>query len=900
MTDRDPVEVLAEEFTARCRRGERPSIDEYARRLPQFADRVRRTFPILLLMEDVAADATSDSWPTARFHRSLAGTVLGDFRVLREVARGGMGVVYEAEQLSLGRRVALKVLPPQAWLSPNQRKRFEREVRAAARLHHTNIVPVFGVGEQDGLHYYVMQFIDGLSLDELLDRLRRLRDGAVLPDEPFPLERAFARTWRLDGPRSPADRRSDPDDSTTLADRRSCPTTDETATARLTDTVERPRPAAAAVDRSAELDARPAGSTDDYWRAVARIGLQAAQALHYAHQQGFAHRDVKPGNLLLDRRGNVWVTDFGLAKSDEQEDVTHTGDVVGTLRYLAPEAFDGRADARSDVYGLGLTLYELLTLRPAFDETDRHRLVRQVLHSQPQPPRVWNPSVPRDLETIVLKAIEKEPDRRYQSAGELAAELQRFLDDQPIRARRAGWVERVWRWCRRNPLVAWTATAAVTAVVVVTAVAFALVARERDNALALASQLQRQTQQLSRLLEEKQALAARERQARLQADRAARQAQAVTQFLLLQMQGHGAASGGLTVRRLLDEASSQAETALADRPLQQAAVRQTLGEAYLRLGVLDRAEQELRRAQSLRRNVLGETDPATLAATSALALVRYHQGRFAEGRQLCTQVLHELERVVGPEHPVTLRTLNTLAMCELALGQTAVAQRLAERTAQTQSKVLGPEHPDTLASWNTLAMCQYAAQRYEQAERLLSEVVEKLQRLYGTDHPQTLSVLANLAAARHALGRYDEAAETYRTCWERLRRTLGPDHPTTLSAEENLAVTEMFQGRHGEAAELLKDVLARRRRVDGPAHWRTANTASQLAACLIHLKRYADAEPLLLEAVRTFDQNADSPTELVRTALRRLVLLYRSWDRPEQAAGWQSRLESLGASTNQP
>jgi hypothetical protein len=192
-----------------------------------------------------------------------------------------------------------------------------------------------------------------------------------------------------------------------------------------------------------------------YWHSVARIGIQVADALAYASSQGILHRDIKPSNLLLDTRGTVWVADFGLAKAEtDHDDVTHTGDIVGTLRYMAPERFQGKADVRSDLYALGLTLYELLTLRPVFDEADRNKLIAQVLHDQPPQPRKVNPAVPRDLETIVLKATARDPAQRYQTATEMAEDLQRFLDDRPIKARRLGLVQRFWRWARRNPWVA--------------------------------------------------------------------------------------------------------------------------------------------------------------------------------------------------------------------------------------------------------------------------------------------------------------------------------------------------------------------------------------------------------------------------------------------------------------
>ncbi|MCA9118096.1 MAG: serine/threonine protein kinase, partial [Planctomycetaceae bacterium] len=249
---------------------------------------------------------------------------------------------------------------------------------------------------------------------------------------------------------------------------------------------------------SADLLADGAAAFDiRYWRNVARIGVQAARGLHYAHSQGTLHRDIKPGNLLLDHEGTVWIADFGLARMAEQEDLTRTGDLIGTLRYMAPEQFAGSSDARSDVYSLGLTLYELLTLRPACDETDRGRLIRQITDASPPPPRQLNPAIPRDLETIVLKAISRELPHRYQQASELAEDLGRWLEDRPIRARRARWGERLWRWSRRNRLAASLAGVSVVAVVlaavtgwtgyVSTASALERASARRDEALAATS-----------------------------------------------------------------------------------------------------------------------------------------------------------------------------------------------------------------------------------------------------------------------------------------------------------------------------------------------------------------------------------------------------------------------------
>jgi serine/threonine protein kinase len=421
------LERLAEEFVERHRRGERPPLSEYADRHPDLAAEIRDLFPALVKIEHlkpVGGDLTGDFVGENRPADGRTPEHLGEYRILREVGHGGMGVVYEAEQESLGRHVALKVLPRQALLKTTYLERFRREAKAAARLHHTNIVPVFGVGECDGTHYYAMQFIRGEGLDLVLNDLRRLRAAPALPPEESVAHSLL--TGRFAEPAAPA--AEGPSAASSVATK-----------------IE-------GAHGSSTLSA--GGSDGHYFRGIARVGLQVADALAYAHRQGILHRDIKPSNLLLDEEGTVWITDFGLAKAEGADDLTHTGDIVGTVRFMAPERFDGRSLPQSDVYSLGLTLYEFLTLRPAFDDTNKARLVEKVLHEPPVAPRKIDPRVPRDLETIVLKCLAKEPAERYTTAGVLAEDLRRYLADRPIKARRTPWHERTWRWCRRNPVLA--------------------------------------------------------------------------------------------------------------------------------------------------------------------------------------------------------------------------------------------------------------------------------------------------------------------------------------------------------------------------------------------------------------------------------------------------------------
>ena len=399
-------------------------------------EEIRRVFTSVQMVEQMAKRRLSNrlsGLPATRPPEQL-----GDYRIVREIGRGGMGVVYEAEQMSLRRRVAVKVLPRQFLLDSRSAQRFAREAQTAAKLHHTNIVPVFGVGTDAGYHYYVMQRIEGVGLDAVLACLpktgweateTRLGSGADSPAAGRAVDRLEALVQAVIKDREGTERSTDP-----------------------------------------SLPRLAFRFRTEYWRSVARIGVQAADALEYAHSQGTLHRDIKPANLLLDAQGVLCVADFGLAKAVEGETLSQTGDVVGTLRYMAPEQFSGQADARSDVYSLGLTLYELLALQPAFADTDRSQLMRKISQDEPVPLRSVNPKIPRDLETIVAKATAREPDRRYQAAAELARDLHCFLEDRPIHARRITRVEQFSRWCRRNPAIAGLGATALTLLVLVAVV----------------------------------------------------------------------------------------------------------------------------------------------------------------------------------------------------------------------------------------------------------------------------------------------------------------------------------------------------------------------------------------------------------------------------------------------
>lgn len=415
------------------------------------------------------------SSPAAATHNTPETGTLGDFRLIREIGRGGMGVVYEAEQISLGRKVALKVLPFAATLDSRQLRRFENEARAAAQLHHPHIVPVHAVGCERGVHYYAMQLIDGQPLSDVIDRLRHAPQAAPASAETAPTYSG----WTLGGTESRA-----------------------------------------------------------YFHTVARLGAQAADALEYAHQMGVVHRDIKPANLLVDGRDHLWVTDFGLARVQTAPGMTAPGDLVGTLRYMSPEQARGdpAIDPRSDVYSLGATLYELLTLRPVFSGVDRQACLRQIFEDDPVHPRTWNRAIPIEFETVVLKALAKSPEDRYPSASALADDLRRFLDDRPVTARRPSLRDRATRWARRHRRAGACVVAALAIAVPVLATTTWRAERAEKQLLAMNEQLRQEQAKTDHALQ-------REATQRAAAERSFREA-----------------------RKVLDYLTQLGESGLADRP----------------------------------------------------------------------------------------------------------------------------------------------------------------------------------------------------------------------------------------------------------------------------------------------------------------------------------------------
>jgi eukaryotic-like serine/threonine-protein kinase len=886
------VGEVADEFTDRFNRGEPVSIEEYAQRHPQITEILRQVLPSLGLVRQVVS--LSSHGGTRR--GSLTSAIpeyLGEYRIVREVGRGGMGVVYEADQKSLGRRVALKVLPFHRLMDQVYLKRFEREAQAAARLHHTNIVPVFGAGEHEGVHFYAMQYIAGRGLDRVIRELRRRRQLTAGSGKQSP---EMTGTTRSIEPAS----RLDPVDGNHACDSR---------------------------DRNPEGSAPTSGSVYDggdqdeivarlydqpflqYVRSVAGLGVQVAQALAYAHGQGIVHRDIKPSNLMLDPVATVWVTDFGLAKAENSEDLTHSGDVIGTLRYAAPEGLTGHFDARSDIFGLGLTLYELLTLRPGYDAESRGALLQQVAAAEPPPPRKIDGRIPPDLNTIVEKAIAREPDRRYATAALLADDLQRFLDDRPVAARRTGPVGHAWRWCRRNPAFAGLSSGTLAVLLVGSSVIF---------------WQWRLTDHQRRIAE------ANFTKARDAVDDCFSK---VTGDPAFQEPGMEAA------RQVLLKAALKYYRDFSNQRFDDPSIRADLGRAYYRLGYITQriaSKTEALAAYEQSRSLfelLVESRPGDLQPRSELAncdeaIGVLHQdiGRWdlAERELLKAQTLRES---LVQADPTTPDRRNDLANALRMLG---TLHRLTSRPAQAEEYYRrGQEHREQIVreypahadfrnalarDYSELARLFAATSRPGQAESTLTKAVATLEQLVHDD-PRSADYRDSLATAYNFLGslllnssRPPEAIESAYNKALALREQLARDHPRVNEYRSELArvhnnlalchyVAQHFEEAavHYDKALALRVELWREHPLELSYQKAVAKTHHDLGLLFRRQGRWPEADRSFREALSVMEPLAERHPEVsdfaveLASASNNLGFLSRDRAMHQDSVDWHTR-----------
>ena len=393
LRSREPFELLVSQFVDELRAGKKPSCELYARRFPPHAKRIREVFPVLAMLENARIEKEAQSIRRNMPER-FPFTRLGNCELLCELGRGGMGVVWQARDLHSGQLVAIKILPWRISIVPEWVARFEQEARTAAQLRHRNIVPVFRYGQDNGYCYFVMQYVNGIGLDRVIDQLRK-SDGVVCID---------------DIQREEADRRAG---------------------------FQKPENRLPVSFENDSGGKRRKTLSRTSWSNFAKVALQATQALRAAHAAGILHNDIKPGNLLLDADGRVWVTDFGLSQPIEPGNAgTSERTIAGTLRYMAPERLLGQQTAACDLYSLGATLYELYLQQAAFENPDRDELIRKILEEEPTRPSDVCRDIPRGMDTIILNCLAKHPSDRYPSADAMLADLLKFSRDQAVSSTR--------------------------------------------------------------------------------------------------------------------------------------------------------------------------------------------------------------------------------------------------------------------------------------------------------------------------------------------------------------------------------------------------------------------------------------------------------------------------------
>jgi eukaryotic-like serine/threonine-protein kinase len=661
---------------------------------------------------------------------------------------------------------------------------------------------------------------------------------------------------------------------------------------------------------------------------AARLTRQVAQAIGYAHAKGIIHRDLKPQNILLSRDGSPRVADFGLAKQlSGSSELTATGQVLGTPNFMSPEQARG-AQAEigplSDVYSLGAVLYCLLTGRPPFQAANVIETLRQVATQEPVSPRLLNAAVDRDLETITLKCLQKEPTKRYNTATQLADDLDNFLARKPIRARPVGAAERVWRWCRRNPLAA-SLCAAIAMLLIVGGVGGTTLAVVANRNALRADQ--------NTLRADRNALQSDENARRADQktqDALAREAEtkAVLGFVedrIVAAARPESQEGGLgrevSLRKAIESALPYVNQSFPNQPLIEARLRLTLGRSFFFLGdarnsakqeetaralytrhrgpdhpdtlrsMNDLAESysELGRdaealklneeTLALRREKLGGQHPDTLTSMNHLANSYLTLGRYAEAVKLYEQTLALRKAKLGPDHPDTLNSMNNLAVSYHGLGRYAEALKLFEETLALRRAKLPPDHPDTLQSMNSLAISYQTVGRYAEAVKLHEETLALKKAKLGPDHPDTLQSMNNLAACYELLGRYIDALKLFEATLALQKAKLGPDHPDTLMSMNNLAESYSALGRQAEALKLREETLALRKAKLGPDHPFTLNSMNYLAESYSALGRQAEALKLREEtlALRKAKLGPDHPDTLAIMAgvAKSLVAVHR-------------------------
>ncbi len=604
---------------------------------------------------------------------------------------------------------------------------------------------------------------------------------------------------------------------------------------------------------AARVDGRPLDPP-----GAAQLVAKLAGAVAHAHAAGIVHRDLKPSNVLLSASGEPQLADFGLAGPLEgRGELTRTGQVVGTPAYLAPELLAGSAPASpaADVYGLGAVLYFCLTGRAPFVADSTAALLHHVATADPVSPRLLQPGVPRDLETICLKCLGKSPAARYASAAALREDLDHFLRHEPIAARPLGRWGKTLRWSRRHPNSA-AGLGLAAAVVALLAIGGPLVALRLDRERRIAAQ-------------------------------AAAEAAAISQFLQTDLLSQASPTHeqdrDLKLRTALDRAAASVNDRFKDQPAIRAALHETLGATYLVLGDYPASHTHLAQAYALQRDLSGPDDPRTLRIRSRLAELFLWEAKYPLMEQTARDTWERQKRILGPEHPDTLYTQNILAESLRYLGRYREDEALLVPLVLVRRRVSGPENWDTLNAANDLVHADIELGKLREGEALARPTLEILRRKFGSDNSMSIRLMNSLMLVCSRQGRLDEAIVLGREAAERCARVMGPEHQETLSLLNNLATILVFRGQFEEAIPLFEKLLVVRRKLSGPDNPETLIVLGNLAVTLRSVQRYAEAEPYARQAVAGFERVRGSDHPYTLNAKFGLATLYKYANRLAEA-----------------
>jgi len=639
--------------------------------------------------------------------------------------------------------------------------------------------------------------------------------------------------------------------------------------------------------------------------------VKICEAVQHAHQRGVIHRDLKPSNIRVDSDREPHVLDFGLAKAAGAVDetmVSATGTFMGSLPWASPEQADGEAsriDIRTDVYSLGVMLYQLLTGAFPYPVTGSTRDVLDNIRTRmPRPPREINPAVDDDLATIALKCLSKEPERRYQSAGEIAGDLRHVLSGEPIEARRDSAWYSVRRTLNRYRTAVWV-TGGLLALAIASAIGMGMLWTRAVDAEKLAADRLKKTEE--------------------QIEKKGRMAAFLDKTLrAIDPWKHPGRDIG-PMREMLDAAAIRLAAEFKDQPEVEAALSDTLGWDYMTLGLSEQAEKLLRHSYELRKSTQGEEHPETLDSANNLAQFLTENGDYAESTALLERTLAIQKRTVGTEHWTTLRSMNNLGYSLDWQGKTEVAEKLYRAALEGLTRVAGLRDAERLNALNNLAICLQSLGRYDDADPLFRELIDIRTTIGGPNDPETLRAqmnfaqsftksgkaaegerrlrdavaameaaltakhpltivgISNLAAVVADLGRLDEAVALNRKAYQAQVAFAGPDHPSTLMKKNEFITTMIQMGRWNEAIPLARELREQYTRMFGAAEWRTLTITGNLAFALNQSGDRAEAETLWKSNLELADKHAGTSAEPRIAASANLGALFADQSRWAEA-----------------